>query len=166
MSQAYVLTCFQWPSERLIGSWVRIAMQSHTGWPVPQTNLLHATARHGLTSAVTAQLCGSSFFRAVVLFLVVYNSFIPFPATTMLLKLLQRCALPSQKTDCKDGLRWTPLSLAAARGHVAVVQLLLSRDDVDVNSVDHWGRTPLSWASAAGQDVTCYRRIIVTIYLR
>ncbi|KAF3403072.1 Serine/threonine-protein phosphatase 6 regulatory ankyrin repeat subunit C [Talaromyces pinophilus] len=152
ISQGYILTSFQWPSERLIGLWVRIAMQSHRGWPVRQTNLLHATARHGLTSAVTAHLWGSSFLRAVVLFLLVYNSFIPFPATRQLLKLLHICAFPGQETDCKDGLGRTALSLAAARGHVAVVQLLLSRDDVDVNSVDHWGRTPLSWASAAGQD--------------
>lgn len=152
ISQGYILTSFQWPSEGLIGSWVRIAMQSHRGWPVRQTNLLHATARHGLTSAVTAHLWGSSFLRAVVLFLLVYNSFIPFPATRQLLKLLQICAFPGQETDCKDGLGRTALSLAATRGHVAVVQLLLSRDDVDVNSVDHWGRTPLSWASAAGQD--------------
>ena len=46
----------------------------------------------------------------------------------------------------------TPLSLAAERGHEVVVKLLLSEDDVDPESKDKDGRTPLSRAAGAERD--------------
>jgi ankyrin repeat domain-containing protein 50 len=47
---------------------------------------------------------------------------------------------------------WTALSLAAARGHEAVVKLLLACNDVVADSEDEDGWTPLSWAAAGGHE--------------
>ena len=55
-----------------------------------------------------------------------------------------------QTWDRKDIAGFTPLSWASQRGHGAVVRLLLTRDDVDVNSKDNDSRTPLSWAAEKG----------------
>ena len=38
-------------------------------------------------------------------------------------------------------------------GHEAVTRLLLGRADVEINSKDTNGRTPLSWAAANGHEV-------------
>jgi ankyrin repeat protein len=40
-----------------------------------------------------------------------------------------------------------PLSRAARNGHYAVVELLLAKDGVSLNSKDKYGRTPLRWAA-------------------
>ncbi|KAI9795169.1 MAG: hypothetical protein M1816_000191 [Peltula sp. TS41687] len=54
--------------------------------------------------------------------------------------------------DSTDDDGRTLLSLAAERGHEAVVKLLLERNDVRSNSKDKSGRTPLSWAAEKGHD--------------
>jgi Ankyrin repeats (3 copies)/Ankyrin repeats (many copies) len=47
----------------------------------------------------------------------------------------------------------TPLSWAAGNGHGAIVQLLLTKDDVDIDVKDSkFYRTPLSWAAENGED--------------
>jgi ankyrin repeat protein len=43
----------------------------------------------------------------------------------------------------RDASRQTCLCLAANKGHVAIVRLLLARDDAEVNREDRQGRTPL-----------------------
>jgi ankyrin repeat protein len=48
--------------------------------------------------------------------------------------------------------RRTSLSWAAERGHKAVVELLLDRDNVVVDSRDDDGITPLSWAARSGHE--------------
>ncbi|KAM5342893.1 hypothetical protein ACJ41O_013859 [Fusarium nematophilum] len=53
--------------------------------------------------------------------------------------------------DAKDSQGQTPLSWAAARGHEAVVRLLLDRG-AHTEAVDQWGRTPLSWAAVEGHE--------------
>ena len=63
-------------------------------------------------------------------------------------RLLEEGAYPNSKVDYDQ----TSLSKAAEEGHEAVVRLLLSRDDVAVDSRDDWGRTPLSWAAERGQE--------------
>ena len=49
--------------------------------------------------------------------------------------------------DLKDNTECTPLMFAAESGHVQVVQLLLGWNDVNVNSRDRNGNTPLSLAT-------------------
>lgn len=44
----------------------------------------------------------------------------------------------------KDNEGRTPLSVAAEEGYEDIVQLLIGRDDVDVDSEDKHGRAPLS----------------------
>ncbi|KAK7228087.1 hypothetical protein V2G26_000257 [Clonostachys chloroleuca] len=150
MSQEYILSSFHWPSERIVGSWVRASTKAHKNWPVPCTTLLHATARHDLVSAVVAQTWGASLIYKFLLYLVIQNWVMIVPVSVLLRQVLQLCVVANRDIDCKDDRGRTPLSLAAARGHKRVVQLLLLRGDVDVNATDKEGRTPLSWAVAAG----------------
>jgi ankyrin repeat protein len=44
----------------------------------------------------------------------------------------------------------TPLSWAAEKGNKGVVELLLQKDNIDLNSKDNNGQTPLSWAAEKG----------------
>ena len=45
-----------------------------------------------------------------------------------------------------SNLTTTPLLLAVTRGHVEIIDILLSRMDIDVNCQDEQGRTPLTRA--------------------
>ncbi|KFZ08626.1 hypothetical protein V502_09249 [Pseudogymnoascus sp. VKM F-4520 (FW-2644)] len=54
--------------------------------------------------------------------------------------------------DARDSEGRTPLSWAAARGHEAVVRLLVERNDVIADSKDNNGQTPLSWAAVVGHE--------------
>jgi len=49
--------------------------------------------------------------------------------------------------NSKDKCDWTTLSIAAAKEHRAVVQLLLKHTGVDADSEDNYGRT-LLWEAA------------------
>ncbi|KAK1990129.1 ankyrin [Colletotrichum falcatum] len=53
-------------------------------------------------------------------------------------------------SDVKDHWGSTPLSLAARKGHVEVVRLLLATNTVDPNSRDQFDRTPIWWARRRG----------------
>ncbi|OBT54158.1 hypothetical protein VE04_10305 [Pseudogymnoascus sp. 24MN13] len=63
--------------------------------------------------------------------------------------LLERNVIPDSKNE--DGR--TPLSKAAGRGHKAIVKLLLERNDVDHNSEDKDGHTPLWWAAEGNDNI-------------
>ena len=54
--------------------------------------------------------------------------------------------------ELKDETGQTPLSWAAACGHQTTVQLLIQRDDIDINTKDKHGWTPLLWAAVSGHD--------------
>ena len=54
--------------------------------------------------------------------------------------------------DLKDDCGRSPLSWAAEGGHEVVMQLLMERNDVDLNSRDTNGWTPLSWAAQKGHE--------------
>jgi len=54
--------------------------------------------------------------------------------------------------DTRDEWGQTPLSLAAERGHEAVVRLLLERDDVEADSKNKWSQTALSLAAGRGHE--------------
>jgi ankyrin repeat protein len=56
------------------------------------------------------------------------------------------------QSDCKNTYGQTPLSWAAERGHEAIVELLVVRDDVDADSKDSNDRTPLWWAIVKGHE--------------
>ncbi|GIJ98169.1 hypothetical protein Aspvir_000284 [Aspergillus viridinutans] len=160
VAQDEILTCFDWPSSRKVDSWVRIWTQRSIEWPVPKTTLLHASARHGLFSAVAAQIWRITLISYILVFLA-------FKSGTVLerFKELARTALQAYYShghidvDCKDEDGRTPLSLASEKGHLAIVKLLLSQDTVDVNSADTVGRTPLSWATTNGDDAVTWELV-------
>jgi ankyrin repeat protein len=54
--------------------------------------------------------------------------------------------------DAKDRHGQTPLSYAAAQGHVRTVQLLVATNHVDLNSRDNAEVTPLSLAAKHGYE--------------
>ena len=54
--------------------------------------------------------------------------------------------------DTRNQSRRTPLSLAAERGHEAIVRLLIKRDDIDVNAKESLEMTPLSLAAWYGHE--------------
>ena len=63
-------------------------------------------------------------------------------------KLLREGTQP----DMKNIRSVTPLWIAAAEGHTAVVELLVQREDVNVNSLSKSGRPPIFWPSANGDE--------------
>jgi len=54
--------------------------------------------------------------------------------------------------ECDEYFEWTALMLAVESGHEAVVKLLVERDDVEADSKDKNGRTPLSHAAERGHE--------------
>jgi ankyrin repeat protein len=62
---------------------------------------------------------------------------------------IESLLMTSSDPDLEDSFGRTPLSWAAQRGHIAVVQQLLGRG-AEADPVDTSGRTPLSWAAENG----------------
>ena len=54
------------------------------------------------------------------------------------------------EANCKKYCQ-TPLSWAAAKGHEAIIRLLLDKG-ANIEAKDEWSRTPLSWAAAKGRE--------------
>ncbi|KAJ5678666.1 Ankyrin repeat-containing protein [Penicillium macrosclerotiorum] len=70
-----------------------------------------------------------------------------------LVEILQELLSVGRASDMiltSEELDLTPLSLASWRGNEAAVELLLTIEEVDVNSRDSFGQTPLSYAAANG----------------
>ena len=53
--------------------------------------------------------------------------------------------------EVKDSGGWTLLHCAARRGWTDIVELLITKYNFDVNSVDNHNQTPVHWASFYGQ---------------
>ena len=56
--------------------------------------------------------------------------------------------------DCQDNYGRTPLSRTAVRGNLPMVRLLLEQENMNANSRDLSGRSPLFWA-AGGSEAKC-----------
>ena len=69
------------------------------------------------------------------------------------------CCKVGRHVELKDGTGRTPLSWAAAYGHESIVQILIERDDVNIDSTDDYGRTPL-WCAAEGGHEAVVRLLI------
>ncbi|KAF3284216.1 hypothetical protein TWF970_011436 [Orbilia oligospora] len=65
-------------------------------------------------------------------------------------KIVRTLLLEGSEPDVKDTHGRTPLGLAAANGHDAVISLLCASHAVDLNSADKYDNTPLSLAAARG----------------
>lgn len=68
-------------------------------------------------------------------------------STYNLIRTLGSILSQSANVDLKDGQGRTPLSIAARKGHEAIVKLLLERNNVEADSKDSDNRTPLSYAA-------------------
>jgi ankyrin repeat protein len=69
-----------------------------------------------------------------------------FGLTAMIQRLLEK----GVAADSSGWLRRTPLSMAAQRGFIFTVGLLLERQDVNIDSRDSLGLTPLHYAAMSG----------------
>ena len=64
-----------------------------------------------------------------------------------------------EQRELKDDTDRTPLSWAAQYGHGSIVQMLIEKDDVDINTKDIFGMTPLSAAAEMGHDAVARQLI-------
>ena len=67
-------------------------------------------------------------------------------------KILRYQLTNGAEADIKGPGNWTPLSVAVQNGREAVVELLIARKDVDVNSKDYLDRSSLWYAVAYGHE--------------
>jgi ankyrin repeat protein len=118
----YLLDIFCWPSERLVQQWLDLS-QSVVGYS--------SNYRRGSTTSIHV-LSGYGLVKSL---------------SAILSKPVEK-----ESIDSKDTHGRTPLSLAAQKGHKAVVQLLLNTGKVDINSKDEHGWTPLLWAALYGRE--------------
>ena len=64
--------------------------------------------------------------------------------------VVQRLLENGAELESKNNYNQTPLSLAAKRGHEAIMKLLLNRDDVAADSRDEYDQISLLWAAEKG----------------
>ena len=69
-----------------------------------------------------------------------------------LINIMRAVLTQTVRADQTDSKGQTSLSIAAEKGHAILVELLLGRDDVDVNHKDILGNTPLSLAATHGYE--------------
>ena len=50
-----------------------------------------------------------------------------------------------EQIGLRDESGWTPLSWAAGHGHESIVQMIIEQNNININSKDSGGKTPLSW---------------------
>lgn len=70
---------------------------------------------------------------------------------TSILELLLQCDIGDTINTKDTNWGWTPLSLAAANGHLDCVRLLLTQKSIDIDTVDNEGRTALIHAARRGR---------------
>ncbi|KAL7929878.1 ankyrin repeat-containing domain protein [Trichoderma chlorosporum] len=112
----------------------------------PASYLLEAWATSNLNTSVQRlpdhdHMKKSMEFRNQVLHAAVWNGF-PVAVDILL--------IAGTDINLTGKKKRTFLSLAAERGHQAVVELLLARNFIEADSKDIDGRTPLSWAAEKG----------------
>lgn len=156
MDQDDVLELCQWPSNTFMEAY---AFASHSCYSTSTSRrkddfkmtgtstLLHVVCYYGMSGYLRAMLKRISLLESAV-----HSPAVEIPSVVAPTEVMEARtqAFDWDYIDAKDGYSRSPLSFAAQRGHIAVVNQLLATGKVDVESKDLLGNTPLIHAAENG----------------